>query len=583
KNIGINSRNFLIPDGVINLAYKAENSTATSPDGATIPFSSAEYALVNDSDLIRLNVSPIDNSAFTKFVFNLSKLNIFSRDVINLTYALQGYYSGDLAQTKYKFHTSWLTGENMNTVEQYYVRSFSGLSLSGVIRDGVFQLGTAQQNTSVGEDYTFINYVYVNVTYRLPLQIAYAGFFRDEWKDEDFLGKEAEDNLFLNSRSAYAGNSIELVYGRGRMPPYKIIYALVRDWEEIAISSLAQVDKWRIELAVEPIQINQARHMRSDTHSVNGLNTYKLGTTVSDQPVYIQGDCTDTGSFYLGIRVWRRLSNQTEIEITNGVAVGIVSLLVGRTEIVTTLSSTWQAPNFSLDPTDSLVIRVYGGLSTPPTSLLATFTTEILGAHKLLSSTWKINYRVRRIVFDNPPTSCFDFLFGTSQNDSYVENLTYELSPIWLNYSYNWEGSEVFMARTISLITNFTEIHKEGGLANKLEVESGTPYSVLKVIVRGLRSMDLNLPENTSLSINCEVLDLLDRKLGWSISISPTILVNSSYQDFNVCNITIPEIVNIQKYRVNVTLSNLTYSTSKYGISEFYLFKPAYIKLYLAR
>jgi hypothetical protein len=53
-------------------------------------------------------------------------------------------------------------------------------------------------------------------------------------------------------------------------------------------------------------------------------------------------------------------------------------------------SATWSCPEVSLSPTDSIVIRVY--VDFDGWHLLQKFTTEQLGAQKLLSSTWAVYY-----------------------------------------------------------------------------------------------------------------------------------------------------------------------------------------------
>jgi hypothetical protein len=53
-------------------------------------------------------------------------------------------------------------------------------------------------------------------------------------------------------------------------------------------------------------------------------------------------------------------------------------------------SATWSCPEVNLDSTDSIVVRVY--MDFEGWRLLETFTTEQLGAQKLVSSTWTVYY-----------------------------------------------------------------------------------------------------------------------------------------------------------------------------------------------
>lgn len=67
------------------------------------------------------------------------------------------------------------------------------------------------------------------------------------------------------------------------------------------------------------------RHMRSDTHTINRLQAYKLGTNQTTS--YLEANLTETESntVYWGIRVWKRNSVGAETEITSGTPVAQVS------------------------------------------------------------------------------------------------------------------------------------------------------------------------------------------------------------------------------------------------------------------
>jgi hypothetical protein len=164
--------------------------------------------------------------------------------------------------------------------------------------------------------------------------------------------------------------------------------------------------------------------MSYSTWTVNGLNAYELltsqGTTY--RLAYITEDSTLT--IYFGIRVWKRSSSGTETEITSGTAVAIASGLGSGL-----ISGTWSCPSTSLDGTDSIVVRVYAGTSSPPTTLLATFTTEQLGAQSLDAATWTVYYYLSKVSLGGGHYE-YDFYWGTTTYNSRIENFTWTPVPV---------------------------------------------------------------------------------------------------------------------------------------------------------
>ena len=82
---------------------------------------------------------------------------------------------------------------------------------------------------------------------------------------------------------------------------------------------------------------------------------------------------------------------------------------------------------------DSIVVRVYQSLVTPPTNLAAVFTTSQLGATNLDAATWTINYWTSR------GASLDYFRWGSATYDSNIENFKWSTvgSPLDHN-TLNW-------------------------------------------------------------------------------------------------------------------------------------------------
>ncbi|MEM3341241.1 MAG: carbohydrate-binding protein, partial [Thermoplasmata archaeon] len=160
----------------------------------------------------------------------------------------------------------------------------------------------------------------------------------------------------------------------------------------------------------------QTRYMRSNTTTVNDLNTYYLGTSQSASGAYIDlGNLGNTNTnIYMGMRVYKRSSGGSETEITTSV-VSIGS----RTNDGLITGANWNCPRISLQRTDSLVIRIFVGTSNPPSTLVTTFTTEQLQMDELSPSTWNGYYY---IDFNAQGNNEY-FRFGISTYDSRITGI----------------------------------------------------------------------------------------------------------------------------------------------------------------
>ena len=172
----------------------------------------------------------------------------------------------------------------------------------------------------------------------------------------------------------------------------------------------------------------ETRYFRSDTETVNGLNAYKLRTSqtgTAGSGAEVSGSYTLY--YYIGIRVWKRDFNGIETEITGGSAVAVVTTKVGAGGLK---SATWNCPQTSLSSTDSIVVRVYHDIGVnPPTTLIATFTTEQLGATRLDNATWTVYYYIntRRVT---STIYAMSFKWDTTTYNSRIENFTWTTAEI---------------------------------------------------------------------------------------------------------------------------------------------------------
>jgi serine protease AprX len=184
---------------------------------------------------------------------------------------------------------------------------------------------------------------------------------------------------------------------------------------------------------------NQTRYMANANVTVNGLTTYSLQLTQSTVgSSYYSGT---VGTVYTGFRAWKRSSAGVETEITAGTATSIVNRAVNGAGIQT---STYACPATVMALTDSLVIRVYQSLVTPPTNLAATFTTEALGAISLDAGTWTLNYYTRR------GTNLDRFYWGTATYNSNIAGIKWTSAVNSTNHNtLSWTHTGVDVAQYV--------------------------------------------------------------------------------------------------------------------------------------
>ena len=190
--------------------------------------------------------------------------------------------------------------------------------------------------------------------------------------------------------------------------------------------------------------VTETRYMRGDTATVNGLNTYQLGTSQSSTGLSTlvatgTGNGNQNQQVYWGIRVWKRNSSGTETEITSGTPVAQVTRTSGGIGLQ---SATWTPTATSLDTTDSIVVRVYIQIGTrgwQQGGTIPDFTTGQLNNNSLSNQQWTIYYYTEYYTFSSTPASTRrtegTFYWGTSTYNSRIENFSYTSSVVTVGTS----------------------------------------------------------------------------------------------------------------------------------------------------
>ncbi len=173
------------------------------------------------------------------------------------------------------------------------------------------------------------------------------------------------------------------------------------------------------------VTVYYGRYMRSDTQTVNGLNAYKLNIPQSNSSAS-NTQYGDGSRAYWGIRAWVRHSNGTEQEINLDTQTGTPKAVVSRGSGSGLQSATVTVAQTGLQPTDSLVVRVYTKVGTDSDwTLSATFTTEQLQATALQATTWTIYYYTYAHWNKYTETETAKLYWGTTTYNTRIQNLQY--------------------------------------------------------------------------------------------------------------------------------------------------------------
>jgi len=182
---------------------------------------------------------------------------------------------------------------------------------------------------------------------------------------------------------------------------------------------LCQVTFWFIPSVKADVETRYMRNENSDISGYMVLGTSQTTTATSRGTL----SATPPYTVYIGIRVYNRDASGVETEITSGV-VAKASYRVETTGSVT-VSASWNAPEYA--NIYRLVVKVYYGRSSSPSTLLEEFATEVLDGN-LESATWTVYYRLAfsagaggKIVTK--------FWFGSSSYNSRIENFVWTEAP----------------------------------------------------------------------------------------------------------------------------------------------------------
>jgi hypothetical protein len=171
------------------------------------------------------------------------------------------------------------------------------------------------------------------------------------------------------------------------------------------------------------VSVYYGRYMRGDTETVNGLGAYVLSIPESSSSAYATESASGSGASW-GIRAFVRHSNGSEQEISLNGQTGTPQAVVSMSSGAGLLSATVSVAQTALQPTDSLVIRVYMKVGSSGWTLCATFTTEQLQASTLQAATWTVYYYVGANWNRITQKESAGFYWGATY-DSRIQNLQY--------------------------------------------------------------------------------------------------------------------------------------------------------------
>jgi hypothetical protein len=151
------------------------------------------------------------------------------------------------------------------------------------------------------------------------------------------------------------------------------------------------------------------------------LNIINTNSTVTKADGVYEGDC----SFYIKCKIYAYHADASRILL----GTSTVQTEDGGPSSYNELDVTWAvSPAKSILVTDRVQVEVYGEIDVnPPTILLATLITEVLGVTQLDAVTWTFHLWVHviRIPGNVDYVYYFSFLFGSTTRNSRITNFTY--------------------------------------------------------------------------------------------------------------------------------------------------------------
>ena len=198
-------------------------------------------------------------------------------------------------------------------------------------------------------------------------------------------------------------------------------------------------------IAPTAFAVSESRYHRSDMHTVNGLNAYKLGTTNSASKSYIESHkelVLYYGCPYMSLPVY--YNSDIYIRHSNGAQTLLGSSIAqtARQSIIAEegyQSNTWSCPKTSLSPTDAIrvtenvVVRSYSETTTT-----RNFITEQLDSVMLEATTWTFNRYTWYNTFCISPGDTFSgtrgrTYYGSSSYNTRIEGFSYTPAPTYVD------------------------------------------------------------------------------------------------------------------------------------------------------
>lgn len=167
-------------------------------------------------------------------------------------------------------------------------------------------------------------------------------------------------------------------------------------------------------------------YMRSDQHAVNNATMCKLmNTHTGSYNVTSMSRLDPENEFvcYWGARIWRRMSNGTETELTSGSPVAVVSRQYSGSG---SQSASWSCPQTPIAMTDNLIVRVYYKFDYSNYTVSSQFSTVVLNATFIFGQTWTFYYYTQRSYSSQTHSTTMSFYWDNNYL-SRIENVDYAL------------------------------------------------------------------------------------------------------------------------------------------------------------
>jgi hypothetical protein len=218
---------------------------------------------------------------------------------------------------------------------------------------------------------------------------------------------------------------------------------------------------------------SETRYMSDVEQSVNELTAYKLEapppSSLNTSREAIHGWRLCGWSVSWGIRVWRLLSNGSEIEITSGTPVAVVHRPDSGDD-PRLQNATWDCPQVELSRNDSIVVRVYAFGGGDSWDSMAEYTTEQLGATQLEPATWRVYYSTRFYTEQHyepgyppyyiPSYVCYTYgSFSWGAGSSRIENFKHSETPV-PEYQLVVTISLLLLVTLMALTTRKKSVHE---------------------------------------------------------------------------------------------------------------------------